>query len=312
MKAVTVHEFGGAEVLHLEEVAKPVPAANEVLIEVHASSLNPIDTKSISKDSHYKSAIHFPITPGLDVAGVIEMVGADIKNLQVGDRVFGQASVLHDGSGAFAEYAVTPEDCIAQMPANISFTEAAALPLAACSAYQAIHHYMQLKTGQKIMIHGGSGGIGSIAIQLAKNEGAKVYATASGEGIGFVKSLGADHVIDYTRETFDKKVKDCDAVLDTIGGETYRRSFRVLKPGGIVVSMLSQPDEALMEQYGVRAVLEMTRIDRKTLSQIASLIEEGALQIHIARTYSLADTPRAYRAKEEEKILGKIAIEVRP
>jgi alcohol dehydrogenase len=311
MRAVTVHEFGGPEVLQVEEIDKPTPKENEVLIEVHASGLNPVDIKSISKDSHFRSSMHLPVTPGMDLAGVVEMVGKGVNNIQAGDKVFGQAGVLRKGSGAFAEYAVTSEDSIALMPGNLNFIEAASIPLAAASAYEAIFTHMKLKSGQKILIHGGSGGIGSFAIQLAKHVGAHVTATASHEGIEFARHLGADHVLDYKTTSFDEKVRDYDAVLDTVGGDTYRKSFQVVKPGGIIVSMLAKPDEELMRQTGVRAVLEMTRVDRKVLSEIARLVEDGVLTVNISRTFPLEATRQAYEAKEKQHILGKIAIDIK-
>lgn len=310
MKAITIHEFGGPEVLKVEEVEKPVPKGNEVLIEVHASSLNPVDSKSMEKDSPYRSNMHLPMTPGMDLAGVVQMVGKGVDNIQAGDRVFGQASVLRKGSGAFAQYAVTSKDSIALMPGNLSFVEAAAIPLTAASAYQAIFEHMKLQSGQHVLIHGGSGGIGSLAIQVAKNLGAEVTATASGEGIEFAKQLGADRVIDYKSDDFTM-LKDFDAVLDTIGGETYKKSFEVLKRGGVIVSMLENPDEALMDRYGVRAVLEMTRIDRKILTEVASLVEEGILKPNVAKVYPLEEMRQAYEAKDRGNILGKIAIDVK-
>jgi alcohol dehydrogenase len=311
MKAVTIHEFGGPEVLQVEEVKKPLPRDNEVLIEVHASSLNPVDAKSIEKNSRYRAQIHLPTTPGMDVAGVVEAVGNEVKHIQVGDKVFGQASVLREGSGAFAEYAVTAEHAVALMPESLSFLEAAAVPLAATSAYEAIFEHMKLQRGQRILIHGGSGGIGSFAIQLAKHVGAYVAATASGDGVEFVESLGADEVIDYRKDAFEWSLRNYDAVLDTVGGGIYNQSFHVLKREGIMVSMLMAPDEDMMRRFGVRAVLEMTRIDHKVLSKVARLIDDGVLKVHISAIYSLTEAKEAYRAKEEQQILGKIAIDVK-
>lgn len=310
MKAITFHEFGGPEVLHLEEIDKPVPRDNEVLIEVHASSLNPVDAKSITKDSRYRSSIHLPTIPGLDVAGVIEKVGENIKTLHAGDLVYGQASVLRKGTGAFAEYAVTSEDALAHMPRSLSFVQAASVPLAACSAYEALIDHIHLHAGQRILIHGGSGGIGSFAIQLAKHLKADVTTTATGEGMEFCHNLGADLVVDYKQEAFEQLGPIYDAVLDTVGGDTYRRSFQVLKPGGIIVSMLATPDEALMRRYAVTAVLEMTAIYKKVLTEIAELIDHGILKVHIAEIYPLHQTKDAYRAKEQKKVLGKIVITV--
>lgn len=311
MKAVKAHAHGGPEVLKIEDAPIPFPGKGEVLIEVHAASFNPIDSKLLLTDPSYDHAGENPLTPGFDLAGAVVEVGKNIKHIHVGDNVYGQAAVIKKGTGAFAEYAVTTEDLIARMPGNITFTEAAAVPLAACSAYQALVEHMKLKQGEKVLIHGGSGGIGTFAIQLAKHRGAFVASTASGAGIDYVVRQGADQVIDYASEHFEDILKDFDAVLDTVGGETYKKSFQVLRRGGLVVSMLSIPNEPLMKKYHVRAVLEMTKVDSKKLGKITDLITTGVLKVNIANVFSLQQTMEAFRAKEKEKILGKIAIEVK-
>ncbi|WP_276370055.1 NADP-dependent oxidoreductase [Chryseolinea sp. H1M3-3] len=311
MKAIKVHEMGGPEVLKLEDIPIPFPGKGEVLVEVHAASLNPIDSKLLRADPAYQNAADHPLTPGFDLAGSVVEIGENVKHIHVGDRVYGQAAFIRKGSGAFAEYAVTPEDSIARMPDNISFTEAAATPLAACSAYQALVEHMKLTKNQRILVQGGSGGIGTFAIQLAKHLGAYVASTATGKGIQYVKDQGADRVIDYESTAFEELLHDYDAVLDTVGGEIYRKSFEVLRHGGILVSMLSRPDEALMKKFGVRAVLETTKVDSKKLGKITDLIKTGVLKINIAEVYPLQQTKEAFEAKEKEKILGKIAIEVK-
>ncbi len=311
MKAIKAHAHGGPEVLKIEDAPIPFPGKGEVLIEVHAASINPSDSKLLLTDPSYDHADQNPLTPGFDLAGAVVEIGKNVKHIHVGDNVYGQAAVIKKGSGAFAEYAVTPEDLIARMPDNITFTEAAAVPLAACSAYQALVEHMKLKQGEKVLIHGGSGGIGTFAIQLAKHLGAFVASTASGAGIAYVRRQGADQVIDYESEHFEDILKDFDAVLDTVGGEIYKKSFQVLKRSGLVVSMLSMPNEALMKKFHVRAVLETTKVDSKKLGKITDLIKTGVLKVNIANVYSLQQTQEAFRAKEKEKILGKIAIEVR-
>jgi len=311
MKAIKAHAHGGPEVLKIEDAPIPFPGKGEVLIEVHAASINPSDSKLLLTDPSYDHADQNPLTPGFDLAGSVVEIGKNVKHIHVGDNVYGQAAVIKKGSGAFAEYAVTPEDLIARMPDNIAFTEAAAVPLAACSAYQALVEHMKIKSGEKVLIHGGSGGIGTFAIQLAKHLGAFVASTASGAGIAYVNRQGADQVIDYESEHFEDILKDFDAVLDTVGGEIYKKSFQVLKRGGLVVSMLSMPNEILMKKFHVRAVLETTKVDSKKLGKITDLIRAGVLKVNIANVYSLQQTQEAFRAKEKEKILGKIAIEVR-
>lgn len=311
MKAVKVHEVGGPEVLKLEDTPIPFPGPGEVLIEVHAASLNPIDAKLLRTDSSYQQAVDNPLTPGFDLAGSVVELGEKVKHIRIGDNVYGQAAAVRKGTGAFAEYAVAPEDCIARMPDNISFTEAAAVPLSACSAYQALVEHIKIKAGNKVLIHGGSGGIGTFAIQLAKHLGAYVATTATEKGLYYAKQQGADIIIDYESERFENKINDFDAVLDTVGGETYGRSFKVLKQGGIIVSMVSVPDEMLMKQYRVRAVLATTKVDSKKLGKITDLIKCGALHVNISNIYPLQQAKEAFEAKEKEKILGKIAIEVK-
>jgi 2-desacetyl-2-hydroxyethyl bacteriochlorophyllide A dehydrogenase len=310
MKAVKINKLGGPEVLHYEDASRPVPHRGEVLIEVHGSSINPIDTKSIRADSDYKDYLNLPLTPGTDVAGVVVEVGEDVTSLKPGDKVYGQAGALQHGTGAFAEYTVAAENTIAKMPENINFIEAGAMPLAAASAYVAIIDHMKLRAGQKVLIHGGSGGIGSFAIQLAKHLGAYVVTTTSVDGVNYARYQGADEVIDYEFQSFEKTIKDFDAVLDTVGGDVYRKSFEVLKKGGILVSMLCEADEDLMKRYNVRAVLEMTKVDKNLLNKISQLVEEGVLKVNISKTYSLKDTKEAYEAKDNEHVLGKIAIAV--
>lgn len=311
MKAVKAHEVGGPDVLKIEDIPIPFPGKGEVLIEVHAASLNPIDAKLLRADPAYQHAGSNPVTPGFDLAGAVVEVGENVKHIRVGDKVYGQASVVRKGSGAFAEYAVTSEDSIAKMPDTISFTEAAAVPLAACSAYQVLIEHMKLKKDEKILIHGGSGGIGTFAIQLAKHLGAYVATTASGAGLPYVKQQGADMIIDYESENFENKVTNFDAVLDTVGGETYKKSFAILKKGGIIVSMISRPDDVLMKKYGVRAALETTKIDSRKLGKITDLIKTGILKVNIADIYPLQQAKEAFEAKENHKVLGKIAIEVK-
>jgi alcohol dehydrogenase len=311
MKAVKVHKLGGSEVLHYEDAVKPVPHQDEVLIKVHGSSINPVDAKSIRPDSNYKDYLHLPIVPGTDVSGVVVQVGKNVTTIKTGDKVYGQAGALQEGTGAFAEYAVAHENTIAKMPENISFIEAGTIPLAAASAYIAIMEHIKLQAGQKILIHGGSGGIGSFAVQLARHLGAYVAVTTSVDGVNYAKFLGADEVVDYEFQPFEKLIKDFDAVLDTVGGDVYEKSFEVLKKGGIIVSMLCAPDEALMKKFGVRAVLEMTKVNQDLLNKISQLVRDDILKVNVSKTFPLKDMKKAYEAKNKEHILGKIAIKIR-
>lgn len=295
----------------MEDTPIPFPAHGEVLVEVHAAGLNPIDAKMLRTDGAHQHSNEYALTPGFDLAGSVVEVGDGVKHIAIGDNVYGQAAVSRKGTGSFAEYAVTMEDSIARMPDNISFTEAAAVPMAACSAYQALVEHMHIQNGERVLIHGGSGGIGTFAIQLAKHLGAFVATTVSGQAIEYVKALGADQIINYEAEAFQGILQDFDAVLDTVGGDIYHSSFEVVRRGGIVVSMLSRPDEALMQRYGVRSALETTKVDSKKLGKITDLIKTGVLKVNIADVYPLQQTREAFRAKETERILGKIAIEVK-
>ncbi len=311
MKAVRIEKYGNIDVIEIKEMDKPHPAKGQVQIEVHASSINPVDWKI--REGHLTQIFptKLPITLGLDLAGVITEVGEGVTHVRVGDKVYGQASVWAGGSGSFAEYATTPAGTVAKMPKNLSFTEAAAIVLTGTSAVEALNENMKLKRNQKILIHGGAGGIGTIAIQIAKHIGAHVTTTATSDGIKYVKQLGADEVIDYKTQAFDEKVSNYDAVYDTVGGETYTKSFKVLKKGGIIVSMLMPPDTKLMKQYGVTAILLMTQVTTKFLDALTKLVEDGVVKVHIEKTYPLSQIKEAFKAKETEEVHGKIAIEVK-
>jgi len=312
MRAAQIPEYGHADVVRIDEVDLPPPAAGQVRIEVHASSINPVDTALREGYLAQMAPIELSATPGIDVAGTVAALGEGFSALVVGDRVYGSASILAGGTGAFAEYASAPASLLAPMPANASFAEAGAIVLTGVSAVQALTGHLELQPGQKILVHGGAGGIGSLAIQLAKHLGAYVAATASGDGLELVRELGADEAIDYKNEAFDQRLTDYDAVLDTVGGETYTRSFRVLRPGGIIVSMLAPPNAELMEQYGVRAISQQTQVNTEVLTALAKLVEEGVLTPVIDRAFPLDEVREAFEAKEQGGVQGKIGIQVRP
>lgn len=307
MKAARINAFGHADAIAVEEIDKPQAGQGQVLVEVHAASINPFDT--IVREGHM-SSVQPPITLGGDIAGVVAEVGAGVTDFTVGQKVYGQANVLAGGSGAFAEFAVTKASHIAAMPASVDFVQAAAMPLVGVSALQVITQHMQVQGGQKVLIHGGAGGIGTIAIQIAKHLGATVTTTATGEGIDYVKSLGADEVVDYTNQAFDEAEGVYDAVFDTIGGETYERSFKTLKQGGIIVSMLAQPDQTLMQQYNVRAVAQQTRITTSDLVTLAQLLDQKVITPHVDATYPLAEVASAFAARESGKVKGKVVLTI--
>lgn len=310
MKAARISSYGHADRVKVTDVEQPNLMDGQVMVRVCASSINPVDTSIREGHMTRYASIDPPFTLGFDLAGEVIAVGNGVTDFRQGDDVYGQASVLAGGSGAFAEYATTRSGLLARMPKNLSYVEAASLALTGCSAVEAIYEHLKLRANQRILIHGGSGGIGSVAIQIAKHIGAHVTATATAEGLDFVKSLGCDECIDYQRGAFENSITDCDCVIDTVGGETYRRSFAVLHEGGIIVSMLEPPDPELMRRYGVSAVFLLTNVTTTALDVVRNLVESGVVTPHIDRTYRLDQIQEAFQAKESNQIHGKIGVAV--
>lgn len=302
-----IKKFGGPEVIEIVDIEKPKVDKGQVLIKVYASSVNPFDIKF---SQGMMPDANLPITLGGDVAGVVTEIGEEIEVFSVGNKVYGSANALAGATGAFAEFVASPYGILAKMPKNIDFNQAAAVVLTGISAVQALLEHLNLKSDQKILIHGGAGGIGTIAIQIAKHIGANVTATATGDGIKYVKKLGADQVIDYKNQEFDKLLNNYDAVFDTVGGQTYQKSFKVLKKGGVIVSMLMPPDEELMNQYAVTAIYQFTKISTERLDKLTKFIEDGAVKIHIDKIYTIDNIKEAFKEKEGGEVLGKIAIEI--
>ena len=306
MRAAQINGFGGKEVMKVtSDAPKPSASEGEVLVEVHAASVNPFDWKIMSGQA--VTQLVFPATLGGDVAGVVAEVGQGVQGFAVGQEVYGQANAL-SGQGSFAEFTPVKTTSLGPKPKNIDFVNAAALPLTAVSAYQALVDTLHLGAGQKILIHGGAGGIGSLAIQLAKHLGAYVATTASPQDIDYVRQLGADEVINYTAEKFEEKVHDFDAVYDTIGGDTYTRSFKALKAGGQIVSMLEQPNQELMDNHNVTAFHQFTKVTPERLSGITKLIEDGALSVTVDRTYSLEEAADALEYLRSAHHRGKVVL----
>lgn len=310
MKALQYKNYGGSAVLEINEVEKPIVGKGQVLIEVHAASINPFDYKlrlGYMKDG---MPLQFPFTIGGDLSGVVTAVGEEVNNFKIGDEVFGQSYNFGGSSGSMAQFAAANIDSIAQKPANIDHNQAASLPLVGSSAIQALEDHMNLQSGQKILIHGGAGGIGSIAIQLAKHLGAYVATTASAKDIDFVKGLGADKVIDYTQEKFEEKLSGFDAVYDTVDGDTTERSFKVLKKRGILVSMLGKPSEELAVEYGVTVVGQGTKTDSEHLTKLAQLIEQGAIKPQVDKIFPFEQSRAAFEYAENNHPRGKVVIKI--
>ena len=306
MKAVTIEKYGGADVLSYTDAEKPAPQAGEVLIKIKAAAINPIDWK-IRGGLGEQFGMKLPLILGCEIAGEVEAVGEDVKNFQIGDAV---TAFLSSFTGGYAEYAAAKEAEIAKKPGNLDFENAAAIPLEALTARQAIFDTAGLQSGQKILIQGASGAVGSMAVQLAKNAGAYVVATASGENEEFVKSLGADEFIDYEKTKFEEVVKDVDVVLDTVGGETLEKSFQVLRKGGFLVSTVEPPSEDSMKKFAVAAAMVKLKPNAEQLAEICRLVEAGKLKTRVGTVLPLAEVRRAHELGEAGKRRGKIVLKV--
>jgi len=313
MKSAQINRYGRSEVIEINQNTPLLNLSSEkILVDVKAAGVNPIDWKISEGYMKQMISLQFPSTLGMDFSGIIKEVSKDIstEEYKQGDEVYGQASVTNGGTGAFAEIALTNTDNVALKPKSLNYAEAAALPLVGVSAWQALVENMELSKDQKILIHGGAGGIGSIAIPLAKNLDAYVATTASSDDKEFVQNLGADEVIDYKSQDFEELVHDYDAVYDIVGGQTYTKSFKVLKKGGIIVSMLEQPNSDLMEKFGVKAIFQLTQVNKDRLTQLAKWIDKNNIKIHVDKTFSLDETAKALDYVKDVHPRGKVIIKI--
>jgi NADPH:quinone reductase-like Zn-dependent oxidoreductase len=306
MKAVVIHEFGSVDVLKIEELPTPEPNADEILVKVGAASINPVDYKIRSGKYPLVQSAQLPIVLGRDVCGSVERCGAKVTQFKPGDAVY---ALLDRNHGGYAEFALVKEADLVAKPTQVSATEAAALPLAAITAWQGLFDHGSLQTGQHVLIHGGAGGVGHLAIQCAKARGARVSTTVRKEDLEFVRDLGADQVVD-SAEPFETLINEVDLVLDLIGGEIQERSWAVLKPGGAMVSTVSQPSVAQARAYLARAAHYMAQPDAKELHEIGELVDAGKLRAHIAAVFRLEDIALAQRQLESQHNRGKIVLHV--
>ncbi len=309
MRVITQNVLGGPEVLEEVQVERPAPRANEILIRVRAAGLNPTDWKHRANGGFLGEP---PFVLGWDVSGVVEAVGVGVARFQPGDEVFGMLSYPW-GHGSHAEYVAAPARAFVHKPAGIDHVQAGALPLVSLTAWQALVENARLQPGQRVLIHAAAGGVGHVAVQIAKALGAHVIGTASAGKHDFLRELGVDEAIDYRETDFAEAVKDVDVVLDTLGGETGVKSLRVLRPGGVVVSIIpigsaEFPDEA--ERLGVRAVRMLVDADRADMESIAELVEAGKLRATVARTFPLADAAEAHALGETGRTAGKLVLTV--
>ncbi|GAB2758662.1 NADP-dependent oxidoreductase [Streptomyces bullii] len=309
MRAISQDVLGGPEVLREVEVERPAARPNEVLVRVRAAGVNPTDWKHRANGGFLGEP---PFVLGWDVSGVVEAVGIGVARFAPGDEVFGMLPYPF-GHGSHAEYVTGPARAFTHKPAGIDHTQAGALPLVSLTAWQALTEHADVRPGQRVLIHAAAGGVGHVAVQIAKARGAYVIGTASAGKHGFLRSIGVDEPVDYRETDFAEAVKDVDVVLDTVGGDYAVRSLRVLRPGGVVVSILPVgsddfPREA--ERLGVRAVRMLVDADRTGMEAIARLIEEGRLRAEVARTFPLADAAEAHALGDTGRTTGKLMLVV--
>ena len=314
MKAVRIHHYGGPDALRYEDAPRPEAAGGDVLVRVHAAGVNPVDWKV--REGYLQQTIPYalPMIPGWDLSGTVERLGPGVGEFAVGDEVYARADIARNG--AYAEYIVVRAKELARKPRSIDHIHAAAVPLAALTAWQALveapapSSSIGLAQGQTVLIHGAAGGVGTFAVQLAKWRGAKVIATGSARNESFLRELGADDFVDYTKQRFEDVVYDVDAVLDTVGLDTQLRSWRVLKPGGVLASLISPPSEAAAKAHGARAVFVDVQTVVAQLDEIARLIDGKLLRPILADVLPLAQARKAHELSQAGHVRGKIVLTV--
>lgn len=309
-KAYILNEAGSAEQLQLVNTGKPLIADNEILVKTVAISINPVDVKTRSGKAFYsKLKTEDPLILGWDISGTVEEIGKNVTDFKVGDEVFAMVNFPGHGN-AYAEYVKAPADQFALKPKNTSHEEAAAATLAALTAYQFLNN--RVKSGDKVLIHAASGGVGHFAVQIAKIFGASVTGTTSGRNIDFVKSLGADEVIDYTKQPFEILAKDFDFVLDALSGETLQRSIQTVKNGGTIITMPSGADlEELIAEAGKRDIKlfnQLVQSNGEDMKQIATWLESGQLKSEVSKTFDFSEMVKAHQEVETGRTRGKIVV----
>jgi len=308
MKAIVAHEYGGPDVLKYEDVPRPEPKEDQILVRVIAAGVNPVDGMIRSgMFAKYEKTV-FPIILGADIAGVVEKAGSKITKFKASDPVFAYVSLKN--GGGYAEYAVATEVEAAAKPKSLSYVEAAAVPVVALTAWQALIDTAKLSAGQTVLIHGGSGGVGTSAIQIAKARGAKVIATASTANQDLLKQLGADVAIDYTKQKFEDVATDVDVVLDSVGKDTLARSYGVVKKGGFIVSIVGRPDPAELEKHGIRGASISVEPNSSELAEIGRLIDEKKIKVIVSQTFPVAEAAKAQEQIATHHTRGKIVLKV--
>jgi NADPH:quinone reductase-like Zn-dependent oxidoreductase len=308
MKAIVVHEYGGPDVLKFEDVPRPEPKEDQILVRVIAAGVNPVDA-SIRSGKYAKFfGAKLPWIPGIDIAGVVEKTGAKITKFKTGDSLYAMIG-LKDGGG-YADYTVATEMEAAPRPKSLSYVEAAGVPGVALTAWQALIDTAKLNPGQTVLIHGGSGGVGTFAVQIAKARGAKVIATASTANQDLLKQLGADVAIDYTKQKFEDIAKDVDVVLDSVGKDTLARTYGVVKKGGFIVTIVGRIDHAELEKHGIRGASLSVKPDSGQLAEIGKLIDENKIRVIVSQTFPLSEAMKAQEQIATGHTRGKIVLKV--
>jgi NADPH:quinone reductase-like Zn-dependent oxidoreductase len=304
MKAVRIHSYGHADQMKVEETPRPSIRGNEALIRIRAAGVNPVDWKI--REGYLKDVRRetFPLTLGQDFAGDIVEIGKDVRDFQIGDKVFGFAH------GAYAEFTTLPDKDLVRTPKSTDDATAASLPTSGLTAYQLVFNAVQVAKDMRILIHGAAGGVGSLAVQFARSRQARVFATASALDTPYLMSLGVEQVVDYHAERFEQKLKDMDAVIDLIGGETLARSYQVLKSGGVVVSAVAKPDDAELGRRNLRGQSFLMKRDSAQLADLAALVDAGVLKPKVSQVLPLADASKAHELSQKGRSKGKIVLRV--
>ena len=310
MRALRAHHRGGPEQLVVEDAEIPVPGPGEVLLAVHAAAITLTELLWDLSWQTRDGIDRTPVIPSHEVSGVVDGLGAGVDSLAAGDEVYGL--VDFDRNGAAAEFVTVPASALAAKPAKATHVEAAALPLAALTAWQALVDHAGIRPGERVLVHGGAGGVGVYGVQLAAHLGAHVIATDLPANEAFVRSLGAAEFLDFTTQRFDDELSGLDVILDAVGGETLARSYRVLRPGGRLVTLAAPPDQAQAEKYAVHAMFFVVRPDHGELAQIAALVDDGSLRPIVAGIFPLAEGRAAFESIHGPRRPGKIILVVRP
>lgn len=307
MKAVRIHRYGGPEVLSYEEVPQPEPGPGELLVKVMAAGVNPVDWKI--REGRLQNRLKFPLPfiPGWDLAGIVAGIGIGVTRFKEGDEVYSHPRF--SPRGAYAQYTVVLESEVARKPKSVDFVHAAAIPLCALTAWQALFDAAKLDQGQTVLIHAAAGGVGTFALQLAKWRGAKVIGTASRGNVEFIRALGVDVPLDYTSAPFEGELRDVDVVLDTIGGETQDRSWRVLKPGGILVSIVRPPSDDHAASHHARHAFLLVQPNVDQLDDIARMVDSRRIRVVLASSPALLQVRQAQELSQSGHVRGKIVLE---